>query len=793
MQMAMISLATAVVMMCGAAETGAPSAPLNAVPFTAVKVSDAFWAPRITLNREKVLPHNFQYCRSEGKIDNFLKAAGKKEGPHIGAPWEDSDVVKVIEGAAYSLAQQRDPELERTADEVIEAIAGAQEPSGYLHTYHTLLKPDEKWTDDSRHETYCAGHLIEAGIAYYQATGKRRLLDVGIRLADHMYKTFGPGGQTDTSQHEEVELALVKLWRLTNDPRYLELSKLFIERRGHYEGRKVKGGFGETCQDHKPVRDQREIVGHAVRAMYLYSAVTDLAGITGDQGYRTTIDAIWNDVTQKKMYLTGGIGDSSRSNEGFSLPYFLPNDTAYAETCAAVGMALWNQRMALLHADAKYADIVEREIYNGLLSGVSLDGQKFFYCNPLSSRGDAHRKPWQGCSCCPTNIVRFLPTIGSYLYATRGGDVYVNQYVAGEATIQTEAGAVKLAQETRYPWDGAIRIGVTPETPAKFALRLRIPAWRQGVASEDDLYRFQDRAESGAATIEVNGEKIDAPAIEKGYAYLEREWKAGDVVKLDLPMPIRRVYAHPNVEADQGLVALQCGPFVYCYEAVDNDSAVPFLALPADAPLRMEWRDDLLGGVNVIRGTARVRNAEGTIEPFEFTATPYYAWDNRAAGAMRVWLPEDPNRAPQRPKPTVASESHATSSGANADYPEAMNDRVDPQNSADISIPRMTWWDHKGPVEWAQYDFDRPRTVRSVDVYWFDDTGFGSCRTPKSWRLLYKEGDTWKEVLTKSAYPVSKDTYNQVEFAPVATAALRIEAQLQPEFSGGILEWRVEE
>ncbi|HPO16425.1 MAG TPA: glycoside hydrolase family 127 protein [Candidatus Hydrogenedentes bacterium] len=781
------------VLLVGSVPAGAQKAthPLNTVPFTDVKVLGGFWEPWITLTREKILPHNLAYCESEGKIDNFRIAAGKKEGAFRGAPWEDSDVYKVIEGAAYCLMHQRDENIERQIDEIIELISGSQQPDGYIDTYFTLKEPGKRWTDDAKHETYCAGHLIEGAIAYFNATGKRTLLDVAIRMADHMLEVFAADKHMDSPQHEEIELALVKLWRLTENGRYLDLAKLFLDRRGYNkDGKPVGGRWGEVCQDHKPVREQDVIVGHAVRAMYLYSAVTDIAGLAGDAGYLTALDRLWQDVTQRKMYVTGGIGDSSRRNEGFSLPYFLPNDTAYAETCASVGMAFWNQRMALLHADAKYADIVEREIYNGILASQAMDGQHIFYCNRLE--GSERRPSWQGCACCPTNIVRFLPAIAGYAYAYNGADVYVNQYLPSEVKISLAGDTLVLRQETDYPWEGKITLVLSPQTPKVFSVYLRIPAWCQGAQTPEDLYQLVGKPESGAVALAVNGASVSNLSIEKGYACLRREWKSGDTVTLDLPMSVRRVKAHPKVEADVSRIALQRGPVVYCVENADNPNAVRSISLPPDAPLEAEHHPELLGGVTIIKGKGLQRISDNTEpQPYEFTAIPYYAWNNRTPGFMRVWLPEDPALATPRPKVTIASESIASGSVTNQDTAEALNDQIEPKTSGDTGIPRLTWWNHLGTAEWAQYDFASPKMVKGVEVYWFDDTGIGQCRIPQSWRVLYKENNTWKPVDGATPSKCQKDTYNPMQFAPITTTGLRIEVQLQEKFSGGILEWRV--
>jgi DUF1680 family protein/sugar phosphate isomerase/epimerase len=455
-----------------------------------------------------------------------------------------------------------------------------------------------------------------------------------------MYDTFGPGKQADVSEHEEIELALYKLWRHTNNDKYLELSKLFLERRGHKEGRKplpkgAEGGWGEVCQDHVPIREQREIFGHAVRAMYLYCGVTDIASITGDSGYLATLDSIWHDVTGRKMYITGGIGDSSRRNEGFSIPYYLPNDTAYCETCASIGMALWNQRMALLHKDARYANIVEREIYNGILGSTSMDGHGFYYCNRL--RDDEQRPPWQGCACCPTNIVRFLPSLPGYVYATDENAVYINQYMASKSKLKLAGKEIELVQQTNYPWDGAVQIKVTPPAAMRFALAVRIPAWCEGPQNADDLYKYPARPEKGAAKISVNGADVAVPAPRNGYATIDREWAPGDVVELNMPMPVQRVYANDKVQADKGLVAIQRGPLVYCFEDIDNAGRVGDCVLPATAELKTEHQASLLGGVTTIATNGTL--GDGKAAPL--TAIPFYARQNRQPSRMQVWMPED--------------------------------------------------------------------------------------------------------------------------------------------------------
>ncbi|HZV07765.1 MAG TPA: beta-L-arabinofuranosidase domain-containing protein [Gemmataceae bacterium] len=756
---------------------------LTALPFQEVHIKDDFWSKRIHTNRVATIEANLRQCESTGRIRNFAIAGKLEQGKHKGLLFDDSDVYKVIEGIAYTLSSHRDAELEKRTDAIIDKIAAAQQPDGYLNTYYTLVKPKERWKNiQFGHELYCAGHLIEAAVAYHQATSKRKLLDVAIKLADHIDHTFGPAKKVDSSGHEEIELALVKLYRATKEERYLKLARFFLDVRGDKSKRRL---FGEYAQDHKPIRQQDEVTGHAVRAMYLYCGIADVAGITGDKGLFDAITKIWRDVVDRKMYVTGGIGPSA-SNEGFTVPYDLPNDSAYAETCAAIGMALWNHRMFLMSGDAKYADILEREVYNGLLSGVSLSGDRFFYVNPLGSVGRHHRVPWFDCSCCPTNLVRFIPGMGERVYAHRGNDIWTVLYMSNTATIPLKDGKVKLTQETNYPWDGKIKIKVEPEKPFNFTLHLRIPGWCRSVRS-----------------IKVNGSDFFDPSVGirvqgPQYVMKGREWKAGDVIDLELDMPVERVYADPHVKADVGRVALQRGPIIYCLEGVDNDGSVRNLCLPKEAKLSAKFDKDLLGGVAVIRGEALAvsrKDDQLATKPIAFQAVPYFAWDNRSPGQMIVWFAEDPQRAelPGEDGVVVNGVRIRASHLNSTDTLETLNDGGVPMSSKDHNIRRMTWWDHRGTDEWLSYRMEKPRRLSSASVYWFDDTGIGSCRVPAEWRLLWLDGDEWKPVklLQGEHYSTKLDRFNKVEFEPVKTRELRLEVKLKPGYSGGVLKWRV--
>jgi len=647
-----------------AADRAAVSAYKNSpLFFTRVRVQDRFWQRRIETNRAVTVPHALKQCEESGRIDNFKIAAGLKRGKwRGGAGFDDSDVFKVIEGVAYSLKLKADPEMEAKIDEIIGYIAAAQEPDGFLYTLwtarHTLapeeyrklghwedvMSPDQacrpnlhdRWSNYAlAHSDYNVGHMYEAGVAYYQATGKRQLLDVCVKSADLYVETFSADNWYEPPGHQEVEIGLVKLSQTTGERKYLELAMRMLELRGRNRDRRPDSGMfgGAYCQDHIPVVEQVEAVGHAVRAGYMYTGMADVAALTGNADYIRAIDRIWENVVGRKLYITGGVGARHRG-EAFGDDYELPNREAYCETCAAIANVFWNHRMFLLHGAGKYIDVMERSLYNGVLVGVSLDGRSFFYQNPLASDGGYSRKEWFGCACCPSNVVRLFGSLSGYQYAVGAQDVFVNLYIAGTAECRVNGAAVNLTQTTDYPWDGAVRITIAPEQSAEFALRLRVPGWARNEPAPSDLYRFIGDAGS-PPRLAVNGLEI-AAEMDDGYAVIRRLWQAGDLVELNLPMPIRRVVAHENAEADRGRVALQRGPLVYCVEHPDvPDGNVHGLMLPDDAPLQEAWREDLLGGVQVIRGQMPRASGGGEVE---FTAIPYYAWAHRGPGEMAVWL-----------------------------------------------------------------------------------------------------------------------------------------------------------
>ena len=627
--------------------------PVKPVPFTAVHISDAFWAPRIEINRTVTIPFAFGKNEETGRVGNFERAAEVLQGhppadrKPPGYPFDDTDIYKVLEGASYSLSVQPNPQLSAYLDRMIATIASAQEPDGYLYTARTIdpahphkWSGQERWVNEKvdSHELYDLGHLYEAAVAHYQATGERSLLDVALRTANLLTTTFGPGKQSIWPGHEITEMGLAKLYRVTGDERYLALARFMLDQRGP-DG---TPGAGRTYnQSQIRVVDQTEAVGHAVRAMYLYSGMADVAALTGDQSYLHAIDRIWQNVVGRKIYITGGIG-ARGEGEAFGDDYELPNATAYNETCAAVGNDFWNHRLFLLHGESRYIDVLERTLYNGLLAGVSLDGKSFFYPNPLESAGQYKRSPWFGVACCPGNITRFLASLAGYVYAQRADSIYVNLFIAGAADIAIASGnKVQLVQATRYPWDGDVRITVRPQAPAPFTLRIRVPGWAGNDAVPSDLYHFMTPVTT-PVTLSVNGQNVPL-TMEQGYAVVTRPWKTGDVVWLHLPMPVRRVVASNDVSADRGRVALQRGPIVFAAEWPDSPGGhVLNLMLPDAEPLRAESRPRLLNGVEVIAGHALAYSADAsgnvTSRKQPFVAIPYYAWANRGPGEMSVWL-----------------------------------------------------------------------------------------------------------------------------------------------------------
>ena len=794
---------------CSAPVYQQPDAPIQEVPFTQVHIEDQFWSPRIETNRTVSIPSAFKECEKNGRFDNFALAAGMIKGEHQGDfSFDDTDPYKVIEGASYSLAVKYDPKLDHYLDSVITIIAAAQEPDGYLTTCVTNKCTrlsgwwgSSRWEKINSHELYNSGHLYEAAVAHYRATGKRTLLDVAIKNADLVCQVFGPneGQKHVPSGHPIIEMALAKLYKVTGDEKYLNMAKYFVEETGRgTDGHRLNA----YSQDHKPILQQDEIVGHAVRAGYLYSGVADVAALTHDTAYFRALSRLWENLVSKKLFITGGMG-SRPQGEGFGPNYELNNHTNYCETCASIANVYWNYRMFLATGEAKYMDVLERALYNGVISGVSLSGDKFFYDNPLESMGEHERQRWFGCACCPGNVTRFMASVSNYVYATQGNDIYVNLYIQGKSEMKTADNQVQLVQTTGYPWEGKVSIQVKPEKESEFAVRLRIPGWLQSTPVASDLYAYTTPA--GKYTLKVNGSTVK-PAEGDGYATIVRTWKPDDVIELELPMEVRRIKANDQVEDNRGMLAMERGPIVYCLEGIDQPDSVVFNKfIPADAKIGATFDANLLKGVMVLTGTAKGVEKDGSIKDVPFKAIPYSTWNNRGAGQMEVWVADSKDRAVPTPEPTIASKAKTFNIQApiQKDAPESasvetpawgVNDQWEPKRSSDISKPYFYWWLKTGSLETLAYEFDQPYTVSNVQVYWLDfDHYDGNYRVPASWKLYYKDGNSWKEVEALNEYGVKKDCYNSLDFKPVKTTGLKIAAQLQKGESGGIIEWKVNE
>ena len=793
---------TALALTASATRKSQSVAPIQEVSFTQVHLNDDFWMPRIEINRTVSIPSAFHECEVNGRFDNFAIAAGLIQGEHRGDfSFDDTDPYKVIEGASYSLAVHYDAALDHYLDSVINIIAQAQEPDGYLTTCVinkcTRLSGwwgTHRWEKINSHELYNSGHLIESAVAHYRATGKKTFLNVAIKNADLVCKTFGPNeGQIHRpGGHPIIEMALCKLYKVTGNKKYLDGAKYFVEETGRCtDGHRPS----EYSQDHMPILQQQEIVGHAVRAGYLYSGVADVAALTGDKAYFEALERIWENMSSKKLFITGGIG-SRPQGEGFGPDYELNNHTAYCETCAAIANVYWNYRMFLATGESKYIDICERALYNNVLSGVSLSGDRFFYDNVLESDGEHERQKWFGCACCPGNITRFIASVPGYIYARQGKDIFVNLYAQGKAKI----GQVELEQTTDYPWDGKIRIKVT-KGGGKFAMKLRVPSWLKQSPTNNSLYTYLDKAKT--YSVSVNGQSLYPE--NRDYITITRSWKKGDVIELNFPMEVRRIIANDNAEDDRDKVALERGPIVYCLEGSDQaDGKVFNKYLLNSADIQAHFERDLLNGVVVLDGTANELQQDGTVKDVTFRAIPYSTWNNRGPQQMEIWVANTPAVAVATPFPTIASKAQTFSNRGpiQNDAPETaptdnwvsgVNDQWEPKRSSDTSKPYHYWWLKQGTTEAISYQFDQEYEVSNVQVYWLDfDHYDGNFRTPESWALYYKDADgQWQEVCDHSPYTVTKDCYNSVDFRPVKTTGLKILVKLQPGNSGGILEWKV--
>ena len=747
-----------------------PDYPASAIPFSDVDIRDDFWTPRIEANQAVSIWHCLDRMSDRG----------------------DFGISKIIEGAAYMLAKHPDARLEAAIRDRIAKVTAQLEPR--------LSDPDRA--------VRVSGHFLEAAATWYRLTGERKMLDVAQRDFDSIATAYGPGKRVYISEHEGQKIGLVALYRATGDPRYWQLAKFFLDQRGRddYPRRGEYAADRTYAQDHLPVIRQTDAVGHCVRAMFLYIALADIAALTGAPEYHRASQALWTDVVARKMYVTGAIG-SIRFHEQFGAPYELPNLSAWNETCAAYGNVVWNHRLFLLNRDAQYLDVMERVLYNGFLDGVSLKGDRFFYQNPLKSFGNYQRFEWINTPCCPPNVVRLMASLPGYIYAQAPGVVYVNLFIGSTARVKIEGAEVKLTQDTRYPWDGRVRIQVDAPGPTDFALAVRIPSWARGEAVPGGLYRFTDRV-TDAPALTVNGRQIPA-TLEHGFVKVSRAWQKGDIVELNLPMPVRQVTAHEAVREDIGRVALQRGPLVHCAEWPDNGGHALNIVLPAKAALKSSFNPKLLGGIGVVEG----------VEQSKLVAVPYYAWSNRGPGEMQVWLPRDSRGVWTRPAPpapiarvTAFAELPKVNTGYNDQNDDlcAVYDGVDPLSSADESSLYFRVRPADSSPAWIEYEFAAPAGVSSAHVYWYDDRRF--CRVPSSWRILYQDAGEWKPVVNRTPYSVTKNRFDVVEFEPVKTAALRLEIvpQLVQYRSGqigppdamfitkdlewreaGVLEWRI--
>jgi len=729
-----------------AAQIGKPIYTLEPVPLTDVNITDQFWAPKIEVNRTVSIRHLFEKF-GDRSYDN----------------------PRLIEAASYVVAKSPDPELAQTLEKMVD---------------NEIAATERRLRDPIR----ISGYFYEAAVAYYHATGSRRMLETAIKAFDALEAGYGPGKKTYISGHEGMKIGLLAMYRETGDRRYAQLAQFFLDERGKDDyPRTGEYAIDRTyAQDDKPVIQQREAEGHAVRATYLYIPFTDIASLTGGPNYNRAIDSIWQDAVYRKTYVTGSIG-SIRFHEQYGQPYELPNLSGWNETCASYGNFVWNQRMFLLHRDARFADLMERVLYNGFLDGVSLKGNRFFYQNPLMSYGNYERFDWIDTPCCPPNVVRLIASLGKYIYAHNDDELYINLFIGSDAHVTMGGKRVRLAQQTRYPWDGDIKIHVDPDQHRDFTVYVRIPGWTGDQVMAGDLYRFLDSGHA-LVTLKINGRVIN-PSMANGYAKIRREWKSGDSIELSMPMPVRRILADSRVKDDAGLVALERGPLVYCAEWADNGGHALNLVVPDSTQFRTEFRQNILNGVEVITGKipAVVRRKDGgsVTESHDLIAIPYYAWANRGMGEMAVWLPRTAEKAAALPIQLPANVAQVKSSdgiekqwtGYNDqnDDISAVYDGIDPLSSADESHRYFRMRPPVGERAWVEYDLQRPATISTASVYFVDDKRF--CKLPASWRVLYKDGAEWKPI--PAEYFVDKDKFNSVTFPPVTTSAMRLEVEPQ--------------
>lgn len=780
--------------------------PITPVPFTSVKITpNTFWGQRLEASEKVTIPLAFSKCESENRYTNFSNAAEHLKDPSkvfkvdgvMGYSFDDTDPYKTIEGASYLLQTYPNKKLEAYVDSVIAVIGSAQEPDGYLYTARTQ-NPEHphgwagktRWSkvEDLSHEFYNLGHLCEAAVAHYNATGKRSLLNIACKFADCVVKEVGdkPGQACVVPGHQIAEMGLAKLYLATGKKEYLDQAKFFLDKRGYTT---IKT---EYSQSHKPVLEQDEAVGHAVRAGYMYAGMADVAALTGNKGYIDAIDRIWDNIISKKYYITGGVGATS-SGEAFGKNYELPNMSAYCETCAAIAQVYLNYRLFLLHGESKYYDALERTLYNGVISGISIDGGKFFYPNPLQSMGQHQRQAWFGCACCPSNAARFIPSLPQYIYAVKDNSFYINLFAGNETTVEVGGKKVTLEQRTNYPWDGDVAMTMK-KANSQFALKIRIPGWVRGQVVPSDLYNYVDGKQLGYS-VKVNGEPVSS-TLEDGYFVIDRKWKKGDVVDVHFDMEPRLVKANGKVSADRGRAEIERGPLVYCAEWPDNECDVLSVLLNQEPQYTMGEKEICGTTVQTITTDAQTLTFDerGRLNAKDerLVLIPYYAWAHRGNGKMTVWIPIDLNATSPALPPSLASESKVEASSRRLPALSAINDRLIPSDGDDRSVPYTHWWPKKNSTEWLVYNFKEASTVSTSTVYWFDDQPWGGCSVPKSWKLYYKDASgNWQEVKNATGYNMNKGVANTVNFDAVKTSSMKLEIVQPEKYSCGVFEWSV--
>ncbi len=800
--------------------------PVEPVSFEKVTLADEFWLPRLKTQRASLVPYSFH--QTEQALADLKVAAAILAGNHpekLPPPqrFRTSDLFKVMEGAAYLLAVQRDAQLEAQMDEIIAVIAAAQEPDGYLHPARTLyphlpidMMGNGKYAYvDHSHELYICGHLYEAAVAYFRATGKRSLLDVAEKSARHVERVFFKGdpaynGGKPVNQapgHEEIELALARLAAATGDPSYLKTAQRFLDIRGVTHRPDGEGVFAATyAQQHAPVAKQTTPVGHAVRATYLYAGMADIAAMLGLDVYNEALDKIWTNIVDTRMHITGGLG-AVHGIEGFGPEYDLPNADAFNETCAAVGNVFFNFRMFLLHRDAKYLDVAEVALYNNALAGMNFAGDRFFYVNPLAAdgsrpfnHGHAGRAPWFGTACCPTNLARLVPQVPGMIFATDDAGLYLGLYAASRTTLTLAGVPTEVIEETKYPYDGRVTVSLRPERPATFAVRLRIPTWTSDRFVPGELYRYAAGAKASPVELQVNGKRVENFQSVNGFALLEREWKKGDRIKLNLPMPVRASQCRDEVEANRGRIAVTRGPLVYCAESVDNEQHVfNYLLRAENVASRVDERMISIAGHDVLAVTvdAQRTDAARALQAAALTLIPYFAWDNRGVSSMEVWIPD--NEQTLRDNVILVSDNARRFKAAKASHTFAEDSEIAiidgrlPKDSTDTSIPRWTSWPERGEPQTVELELAKPTSVRTIEVYWYDD--HGGVQVPERWTLEVERAGAWEPfaLYNTDAYGVAADQYNVVHPAEPATVErLRLKMWPQVNAAVGILEVVVE-